>query len=256
MMSLRPITTAATANLLIIALAILLGLLTTGKPSRYFGEGRFTTAVSCAQLLAIAFFSSRIFLARRPMAAPLGPISGAWVWGFIAAGFGFLAADDAFEIHERLDRIIHEAFHIQETAWTDRLDDMIIALYGCLGFSILWLFRREILFFKPMRRPLAGGFACLFVSVACDTISNDEHFLIWLFRDTATAKRLNTWFAAGDGALTLLAEGFFLAAFYLSHRSAIASSHHTLRQTASDGDSPCDRSGHFSARIAPPSGDP
>lgn len=221
------------ANLIVIALAIVLGLVTTGKPSRYFGEGRFTTIISCGQLLAIAFLSGRIFLMRRPVAPPLGPVSAAWIWGLIAVGFAFLAADDAFEIHERLDRIIHEAFHMQETGWTDRLDDMIIAAYGVVGFSLLWLFREEILFVTPMRRPLGTGFLCLLASVACDTISNDDQFLVWLLDDPATAKRLNIWFAVGDGAFTLLAEGFFLVAFYLSYRT-IHEPAPVLRQGAPD----------------------
>ena len=226
--------TVVAANLIAIALAIVLGLVTAGKPSRYFGEGRFTTIISCGQLLAIAFLSGRLFLMRRPVAAPLGPVSAAWIWGLIAVGFAFLAADDAFEIHERLDRIIHEAFHTQETAWTDRLDDMIIAAYGVVGVSLLWLFREEILFFTPMRRPLGTGFLCLLASVVCDTISNDDHFLVWLLDDPATGKRLNTWFAVGDGAFTLLAEGFFLVAFYLSHRT-IHKPAQVLRQGAPDG---------------------
>jgi len=63
----------------------------------------------------------------------------------------------------------------------------------------------------------------------CDTISNDEHFLVWLFGDTATARRLNRWFAVGDGAFTLLAEGFFLVGFYLSYRAANQSSNQEHR---------------------------
>ncbi len=216
----RAITTTVVANLIIVAFAIILGLV-SGKPSRYFGEGRFTTAFSCAQLLAVAFFSSRIFFARRPLASKVGSISAAWVWVFIAASFVFLAADDAFEIHERLDRIIHSTFHIRETAWTDRLDDAIIAIYGFIGLAILWLFRREILFFKHIWRPLSGGFLCLLASVVCDAISNGEQFLVWLCGNVATAKRLNGWFSVGDGAFTLLAEGFFLTAFYLSNRATI-----------------------------------
>lgn len=222
----RAITTTVVANLIIIAFAIILGLVTAGKPSRYFGEGRFTTIFSCAQLLAVAFFSSRIFLARRPLASKLGPISTAWVWVFIAAGFAFLAADDAFEIHERFDRIIHSTFHIRETAWTDRLDDAIIVIYGFIGLAILWLFRTEILFFNRIWRPLGGGFLCLLVSVVCDAISNEDQFLVWLCGNVAVGKRLNSWFSAGDGAFTLLAEGFFLAAFYLSNRATIESSSH------------------------------
>jgi hypothetical protein len=223
----RAIATTVVANLLVITFAVVLGLVTTGKPSRYFGEGRFTTAFSCAQLLAVAFLSSRIFRARRPFASMIGSISAAWVWAVIAAGFVFLAADDAFEIHERLDRIIHSVFLIRETAWTDRLDDAIIAMYGLVGVTILWMFRTEILFFREIWRPLGGGFVCLCASVVCDAVSNEEHFLIWLWGDVATAKRLNTWFAVGDGAFTLLAEGFFLAAFYLANRAAVRWSHRT-----------------------------
>jgi hypothetical protein len=211
----RAIATTVTANLIIIAFAVVLGLVTADRPSRYFGEGRFTTAFSCAQLLAVAFLSSQIFLARRGLAAQIGSISAAWVWVFIAAGFVFLAADDAFEIHERLDRIIHMAFHIRETAWTDRLDDAIIAMYGFIGVAVLWIFRTEILFFRQMWRPLGVGFVCLCASIICDAVSNDESFLVWLWGNATAARRLNSWFAVGDGAFTLLAEGFFLVAFIL-----------------------------------------
>jgi hypothetical protein len=61
----RAIVTTVTANLIIIAFAILLDLVTAGKPSRYFGEGRFTTAFSCAQLLAEGFFLVAFYLANR-----------------------------------------------------------------------------------------------------------------------------------------------------------------------------------------------
>jgi hypothetical protein len=221
----RAITITVSANLTIIALAITLGLIPAGKPGRYFGEGRFTTVISCVQLLVTAFFSSRIFFARQAHAAKLASISAAWVWVVIAAGFVFLAADDAFQIHERLDHTIHRTLDMQETPWTDRLDDVIIALYGLIGLVILWLCRQEICYFSQIWRPLGGGFLCLFVSVVCDTISNDEEFLGWLFGNIATAKTLRSWISVGDGAFTLLAEGFFLAAFYLSHRTAFTPRH-------------------------------
>ena len=229
----RAITTLVVANLIIIVFAIILGFSTAGKPSRYFGEGRFTTGFSCAQLLATAFLSGRIFLARRPLASNVGPLSAAWVWAFIAAGFVFLAGDDAFRIHERLDATLHATLHMQETEFTDRLDDGIIAIYGFIGLAILWLFRKDIFFFHQIRRPLRGGFLCLFASVACDAISNGEQFPAWLSGNVATEKRLNSWFAVGDGAFTLLAEGFFLAAFYLANRATTASPHHAMQPTAS-----------------------
>jgi hypothetical protein len=237
----RAITTSVVANLIVIGHAIILGLVRTGNPSRFFGEGRHTTVVSCAQLLAVSFFSTRIFLARRSLASKVGSISSAWVWVFIAAGFVFLAADEALEIHERLDWLIHRTFHMRPTAWTDRLDDAIIAIYGFIGLAILWVFRRELLFFKRILRPLGGGFVCLFASVACDAISNGGRFLIWLFGNGATAKRLHVWFLVGDGAFTLLAEGLFVAAFYLSYRASIESPSRAMQPTALSPHGLCDR---------------
>ena len=55
------------------------------------------------------------------------PFGGSRVWGLIAGGFVFLAVDEALQIHERLDFVIHKALNIRETALTDRLDDAIIA---------------------------------------------------------------------------------------------------------------------------------
>jgi hypothetical protein len=216
------ITTILVANLLIVAVAVLLGLMTNGKPSRYFGEGRFTTAISCVQLLAVAFFSIRMFLKRRSVTPKGRPMSGAGVWALIAMGFVFLAADEVFQIHERLDDMIHGALALRETPWTDRLDDAIIALYGTIGVAVLWLFRNEISSFREIRRPLWGGFFCLSLSVICDTVSNEDHFLVWLCGNVVTANQLNAWVSVGDGACTLLGEGFFLAAFYLSHQTAFS----------------------------------
>ena len=225
MTSQRTIAVAVVANLLLIAIAIILGLVTSGKPSRFFGEGRFTTLFSCAQLLATAYYSSRIFQVRRPRARRVGSISAAWVWAFIAAGFVFLAADEAFEIHERLDLFVHRILQIQETGWTDRLDDAIIAMYGVIGLAILWLFRDEILICKEIRRPLGVGFLCVFASVFCDAISNRDDVLSWLCGDVLRARQLRSWFDVGDGAFTLLAEGLFLAAFYLAYRATLAHHH-------------------------------
>lgn len=217
------ITTIIVADLIIVTVAVMLSLMTTGKPSRYFGEGRFTTVISCVQLLAVAFFSSRIFVARQSHALQVGSLSGAWVWRFIAIGFVFLAADDAFQIHEWLDHIVHRMLDLQETAWTDRLDDAIIALYGLIGLALLWLFRREICCFTGIWKSLSAGFLCLFISIVCDTLSNDEQLLFWLFTNVRTGQSVKGWISVGDGAFTLLAEGVFLGGFYLANQEAIRS---------------------------------
>ena len=220
----RAATTALVLNCALVSYAILRGLGKSGNPGRYFGEGRFTTFFSCAQLLLVAFFAWQTFLNRRRLAPGRSVFSGPALWAFVAAGFLFLAADDAFKIHERIDIIIHEVFQMQETPFTDRLDDALIALYGVIGFGFLWTYRRELLVFKEILPLLGAGFVSLAASVLCDTVSNDQTVLRWFFQDAPVPKQLNGWFSAGDGAFTLIGEGFFAAAFYLAFQSSRKSS--------------------------------
>ena len=207
-------------NLIVIVLAILLGLLKSGNPSRYFGEGRFTTFWSATQLLAIAGLSWLIFI-RRHRPATLEPNGAPWfrrvhcVWLLMAVGFVFLAADELFELHERMDRFIIRGLDLPRAPLTDRLDDAIMASYGLIGLAVLWLSRRELVSFqRVMRGPMIAGFICLFLGLLCDTASNDDAFFHWLTGDLPLAKKLNGWFSAFEGALTLLPEGLFTAAFY------------------------------------------
>jgi hypothetical protein len=210
------------SNAALIVYAINRGLAKSGNPGRYFGEGRFTTIISCAQLLLIALFAGLTFLARRKLTPGRSIFSGPALWAFIAAGFVFLAADDAFEIHEHFDIVIHQIFHLQETPLTDRIDDALIALYGVIGCAFLWFYRHEFLAFKFILPPLIGGFICLALSVLCDTISNDATWLRWYAQDAPIPPQLNGWFSAGDGAFTLLGEASFIAAFYLAFRQSVA----------------------------------
>lgn len=139
----------------------------------------------------------------------------------MAAGFVFLAADDAFQFHEHMDTFIQKLFHLPKNGLTDRIDDAIIGIYGVIGLWVLWLYRRELLQFRPMLRPLITGFACMAVSVFCDTISNRIDVLLWLTGSVPTAKWLDGWFSVGDGAFTLLAEGFFAVSFFCGWRRAV-----------------------------------
>ena len=230
----RPLKLTLWINLAIIVFATALGLLKTGNPSRYFGEGRFTTAISCFQLLLTAVFAFRILRARRTTVAVHGEWKlGPWLWGAIAFGFVFLAADDAFRLHERMDRRIHRVFELQNNLLTDHIDDAIIALYGCIGLGVLWAFRREMLAFKVMVRPLAVGFAFGAGSVICDTLASRADLFYRATGSQATAKALDGWFSVGDGAFTLLAEGAFAAAFYIGMNSAHAAQAGILRRVPS-----------------------
>lgn len=214
-------------NLVLIVVSIGLGLFKTGNPSRYFGEGRYTTFFSAAQLLAVGWFSWLTFRerCRRSVSSAGAPAAERhWqkaVWLLVALGFVFLAVDEIWEIHEQLDRRIIRAFDLPRTPLTGRLDDMIIASFGVIGLGVLWICRKELLPFWPvMKVPMIAGFIGLFLMVLCDTASHDDQFFLWLTGDLPLAKKLNGWFSAFEGALTLLPEGLFMAAFYAAWRHA------------------------------------
>lgn len=203
-------------NSSVITYAILRGLSKTGNPGRYFGEGRFTTFISCGQLLLVALFAWLTFAARRSQTTGRSAFSGPALWAFIAAGFVFLAADEAFKIHESFDFLIHTVLQLSETPLTDRIDDALIALYGVIGCGFLWAYRRELLAFKEILPLLGAGFVGLALSVLCDVISNDESGVRWFYQNEPVPQQLAGWFSAGDGAFTLLGEGFFVAAFHVA----------------------------------------
>lgn len=208
------------ANLAAIISATVLGVVKTGNPSRYFGEGRFTTAISCAQLLGTALFSFQLFRVRE-RAVRRAMFSPPLVWLLAAAGFVFLACDDAFQIHEQLDYWIQRALNLPKTPLTDHIDDALIGVYGVIGMAVLWICRSEVLRFRcEMQCPLVAGFLSLVLSIVCDAVTNNRQTLLAMAPDVATAKWLDGWLSMGDGAFTLLGEGFFLAAFALGWRAA------------------------------------
>ena len=211
---------ALCTDLAVIAFAVAHGLWHSGNPSRYFGEGRYTTGVSCLQLLLTAFFSFGMFRARRAATPDRSWRAGFWVWLLMGAGFVFLAADDAFQFHERIGHALNTLFPMHGSVLAGRIDDMVIGVYGLIGLWVLWLFRRELLDFRVMLRPLAIGFVFTFLSVLCDTLGHHEDIFLKLTHDLPLAKHLQAWADTGDGSFTLLAEGMFAVAFFCGWRRA------------------------------------
>jgi hypothetical protein len=108
---------------------------------------------------------------------------------------------------------------LQETSWTDRLDDAIIGAYGLVGIAVIWQFRHELLRHEEIKDSVRWGFACLAASVVCDALSNRNDILAWLSGDPKVGAMLTRWFAVGDGSFTLVAEACFVAGFYLSWKA-------------------------------------
>ena len=205
-------------NALIIALAIGLGLGKTGNPSRYFGEGRFTTGASCLELLTVAVVAARVFSLRLRGGAPLW--RAALIWLLVAFGFVFLAADEGFQFHERMDKAVHRLLSLSKTELSERIDDGIIALYAVIGLGAFWAYRRELMRFRGILPWLSAGFVCTGVSIGCDTLANGAEALVWLLRDPVLAERAEGWVATVEGAAMLLAEGFFVITFLHAARTA------------------------------------
>ena len=80
--------------------------------------------------------------------------------GVMGAGFVFLAADDAFLIHENLDFKIHAALGIETTTWTDRIDDILIGVYGVVGLAVLFIFPRRSCSRSAGRCPTSRPASC------------------------------------------------------------------------------------------------
>jgi hypothetical protein len=223
----RSLFAVLTFNTVVCGAAVARGVTKAGKPGLYFGEGRFTMLFSCAQLLAVAVFAFRIFHARR-----LSSIHRPWfaphnLWMLIAAGFVFLACDEAFQIHEQVDQAVHGGFSITQSDLTDRLDDFLIGGYLLVGLSTLWTFRSELRHFRAMLLPLLIGFVFAGLSVACDIAGHHQDLFRALGADKAQAGGLAQWADVGDGAFTLFAEGCFVVAFYLGY-------HHTSATPAAE----------------------
>lgn len=187
------------ANGLIVAVAVVLGE-RASAPARHFGESGFVTWVSGAQLLSISYLNWQLWRSRAGRF-----VQGSWreaslLWALIAAGFLFLAVDELVQIHEQLDQWTHALLRIKETGITDRLDDLIVAGYAVIGFSVLFVYRREL--------RLLGGDVSL-VILGCVLLLGMIVMDV-LFR--------SGWASAAEEGLKLFSEAAFLAAFYSAYR--------------------------------------
>ncbi len=198
-----------------VAGAILVGGL-DGELDREFAEGELITWVSVLLLVLISVLNFRLYRMRR---GPLGlKLSNpAIVWAFIGAGFAYLALDDAFRIHENLDKYGHVLFGIEETPLTDRADDLLIGFYGLIGLGVLWFYRHELLRFRQLLPYLAVGFGLLFLQVGLDVMTNGKEYLRLFDRDTFNRAEIHDMFEIAEETVKLFAEAVFLSGFLLIH---------------------------------------
>lgn len=201
-------------NVVVCTFATVLGYALGHGLSHHFDEGRISTYLSCGQLLLTAFFAWRTLLVRRRQIPWSGWRTPWVVWFFVAAGFVYLALDDALRFHERIDHLIHKIFHLHETGLSDRIDDLIIPLYGVMGLAVLYVYRRELLSLRKIFPYLGWGVFLMLVQSGFDALGDRDDVLTWIFKEPNLVWRLRDLTELAEGVTEAIAEGFLLAAFY------------------------------------------
>ena len=198
---------------LIVTLAIV-GAVVSGKsPELHFREEGFITYISCLQLAIASVMSGQIFIAiwkanNRQLAR------NSKFWLFSSLGLLFLAFDDAFEIHEKIDFWLHDLLNIQETMLTDLADDLIVG--GYLLLFLLYVLRQwqTIKLFQPSFVFFKAGILLAAAMVILDISGNNTLFVSLVFEDYDLAIALKQWLGAIEDSAKIFAEGMILVGLY------------------------------------------
>ena len=196
---------------LIVAIAIAKALSRELSPAHYFGENRLATDASCIQLIIASVLAGITFWTIKRAELKF---KHAGFWLLVSLGLLFLAVDDAYEIHERLDLWLHVQLQIEQTDFTDLADDLIVGGYLLifLGYVArqwrsLQVFRRSFIWFKI-------GLALALVMVILDLVGNNDYFISLVIEKPSRIEAIEQWLGAVEDSFKLFAEGMFIVGIY------------------------------------------
>lgn len=197
---------------IVIAIAIGKALARELSPAHYFGENGIVTDASCIQLLIASILALATFWKVKNSNIALA--GNDWFWLLISLGLLFLAVDDAYEIHERIDLWLHDLLEIQQTNFTDLIDDLIVGGYlllfiGCIAtaWQSLQVFRPSFTFFQL-------AFALTIAMVILDMVGNNDYFLSLIIDDLGRVRTIEQWLSVVEDSIKIIAEGMFIAGIY------------------------------------------
>lgn len=203
---------------LVITIAITISLSLNISPETYFGEvdnGGYLTYFSFLQLLITAFLSLKIFNIHKHV-QQLRHLGLFWL--IICIGLFYLALDDLIGIHEQLDLWIHDIFKLEETKFSDLIDDLIVGVYLCVSliyiaskWQIIKLYQYSFVFFKI-------GFIFSAVMIFLDVISNNTLFISMVTINPKTILLTQQWIGVIEDSVKLFAEGMFIVGLYSIYR--------------------------------------
>mgnify|MGYP003628313295 FL=1 len=175
-------------------------------------DDKATEIISGIVLLITSMICYRILNVRRKPNAPM--LSGpSRIWALIAAGFMYLALDETFSIHEKIDKMIHSVLAMEETGLSDRIDDFIIPLYGIIGAILIYFHRTEFRSLTVFYKYLVAGFMFLCVMVFLDAFSNRADVIEYLGFEGVARKNIKMTAKYGEETMKLLSEAAFLFGF-------------------------------------------
>lgn len=203
---------------LVITIAIAISLSLNISPQTYFNEvdnNGYLTYFSFLQLLITAFLSLKIFNIHKHI-TQLRRLGVFWL--IICIGLFYLALDDLIGIHEQVDLWIHDIFMIQETMFSDLIDDLIVGIYLCISlvyiaskWQIIKLYQHSFVFFKI-------GFVFSAVMIFLDVISNNALFISMVTNNPQTILLTQQWIGVIEDSVKLFAEGMFIVGLYSIYR--------------------------------------
>ncbi len=205
------------------------GAIAAGHSSEaYFKEGEYMSILSCLQLLGSAMLSRQIFLLSKKSSNQILN-EGAFFVKIVGFGLLFLTLDDAFKIHENIDKLFHFVFDIlfgfKETNLSDLGDDLIVGIYLLVflvyvakKWQTIQIFRHSFVYFKV-------GLILTVVMIFFDTISNNTLFVSMVTENLEQQKLWQIWFGTLEDSIKIYAGGLFFVGIYKCWRIAKSVSH-------------------------------
>jgi len=192
--------------------AIIHGSLTTDA-LYHFREYRLITFLSSFQLIAVAVIAWFVYETESNRTDSPSSHSGAFIWVLVAVGFVFLAFDEVMKIHEAIDFTIHRVLKMQESAITDRIDDVIVLAYAIVGLVFVYRSRASLQpYLKAVKPILIYGVIVTLMMVAADITTNR--------RDIISDKTIFMALSVAEEVLKIAAEALFIFAAYACYRIA------------------------------------
>lgn len=190
-----------------------IALLKNDRPSLYFDEGSLVTYVSGFQLLIIAFIAHKIGRLKTGKKTKI-----LILWKMIKFCFIYLAIDEIFMLHEKLDLLIHYIFSLEETFLTKRIDDIILFSYIIFSFLVLYYYRNELKKYREAFPLFALSILLFIITFGIDLINHSPDDLSFFINDEQSRKIVYRFVGPIEEMFKIWFEGVLLTAFYYCWR--------------------------------------